>query len=83
MFWEPVERFLAVLTKARKHNGEWEWARNSRCKYVNLRVDMRDGHCVLADRDAVPITFDELEYQFHHGEASQEGRQKEPQARSE
>jgi hypothetical protein len=44
--------------------GRWQWYRNSRCKYVTLKIDTRSGAYEILDRDGKPITFEELEYQL-------------------
>jgi len=44
--------------------GEWSWLRNSRCKYVTVRLDTRAGAHALLDRDGHEITLDELRWQF-------------------
>ena len=28
----------------------WSWTRNYRCKYIEIRIDMRDGKCLIKDR---------------------------------
>ena len=45
-------------------SGEWTWTRNSRCKYVTLRIDTRVGAYGLEDRDGKAITIEELTYQL-------------------
>lgn len=43
----------------------WSWARNSRCcKYINIRVDMRDGAFVLLDQDKQRISLKQLQWQY-------------------
>lgn len=44
--------------------GEWIWPRNSRCKYVTLKIDTRRGAFRIEDRDGKPIAFDELRFQY-------------------
>lgn len=64
--WQPIEPVFEVLSDARK--GIWNWTANSKCKYITLRIDIRDGHLVLMDRDNNPITLEELKRQSHpHG----------------
>jgi hypothetical protein len=65
--WIPLNDFIAVLNRITR-NG-WCWSKNARCKYVELRIDMRDGHCFISDRDGNDITLEELAYQ--HGEANE------------
>lgn len=59
--WIEFEKIMAVVQKARE--GAWDWGRNPQCKYIDVRLDMRDGHCIISDRDGTPITLEELEYQ--------------------
>jgi hypothetical protein len=42
----------------------WTWARNSRCKYVTLKIDTRTGAFEILDRDNRQITLEELEHQY-------------------
>jgi hypothetical protein len=60
--WDHIQDFIRVLQGSR--DGSWVWWKNSRCKYVNLRVDMRTGHCILMDRDGQRIDPTELEWQY-------------------
>ena len=46
--WDSVDDFLVVLNKMRAN--EWQWVENTKCKYVELRVDMRNGCCIIRDR---------------------------------
>ncbi len=60
--WDSIDDFLAVLGEMR--GGKWSWMKNTKCKYVTLRVDMRDGGCIIKDRDGNRIDPKDLEYQF-------------------
>lgn len=72
--WIPVALVMKVVnaalnTHALLENNEdkkprWSWIWNTRCKYINLRIDMRDGHCLIFDKDNNPITLEQLEYQI-------------------
>ena len=42
---------------------DWSWISNSKCKYISLKFDMRDGAFVILDRDKNRITFEELKKQ--------------------
>lgn len=42
----------------------WCWTSNSRCKYIGIRIDMRDGHGVLFDRDGNCISIEQLQFQL-------------------
>ena len=59
--WWGLFRLLRWLNRAR--SGRWLWAYNQRCKYINVRIDTRSGHCVIHDRDGNRITPEQLEYQ--------------------
>lgn len=59
--WVPLEGIFEVLSKARK--GEWTWTNNPDCKYIDLRIDMRDGCAVISDRDGKQITLPKLAQQ--------------------
>lgn len=43
---------------------KWSWTRNPNCKYITIRVDMRDGRCLLLDRNDHMIEVSELLRQF-------------------
>jgi hypothetical protein len=59
------EKFDFILSAVKDRTEGWLWVRNSRCKYVELRIDMRDGGHLLFDRDGARIHFEELKFQ--HG----------------
>jgi hypothetical protein len=44
------------LVKSKK----WCWTKNSRCKYIEVRIDMRDGNCLVRDRNGIDISLEEL-----------------------
>lgn len=46
------------------NTGAWTWTRNSRCKYVTLKIDTRRGCYRIEDRDGNQISFDDLNYQL-------------------
>lgn len=56
--WDHIDDFLTVMKRARR--GEWSWLSNTRCKYVNVRIDIRDGGCIIEDRDGVRISPEDL-----------------------
>jgi hypothetical protein len=54
-----------VTTKADNfYDRAWSWVLNSRCKYIDIRIDMRDGAFILHDRDMERISIDQLKYQY-------------------
>jgi hypothetical protein len=60
--WDSIDDFIAVLEAMRA--GDWVWVRNSRCKYVELRVDMRNGGCLIRDQHGNRINPSDLRFQF-------------------
>jgi hypothetical protein len=57
--WIGMAGILEVV-----NNKKWCWTRNTRCKYISLRIDMRDGKCILLDRNDEVLTLDELKFQY-------------------
>jgi len=70
--WDSIDSFIAVLNKMRA--GEWQWYLNTKCKYVDLRVDMRDGGCIIMIDDGtftgkkIRIDPSDLEFQYQSDE---------------
>ena len=60
--WVSINKVLDVINKVKTR--EWMWIKNSKCKYVNLRIDMRDGHCLIFDGDNNHIELKDLEFQM-------------------
>lgn len=60
--WDHIEDFLKVYERSK--SGDWKWYANSKCKYVELRVDMRSGHCIIRDRDGNRVDPKDLEHQI-------------------
>lgn len=60
---------LPVLTRIGADDmDQWAWVRNSKCKYVRVAIDTRDGGYVrLFDRDEKAITLAEFERQLGKG----------------
>lgn len=59
--WDHIKDVLVTLKAMSK--GEWGWSANSRCKYIEIRIDTRSGHCILYDRDRIRITPEQLAFQ--------------------
>lgn len=55
--------FSEVLALLAKERDEWVWYKNGPCKYINIKIDMRDGGYILMDRDGGRISLDELKEQ--------------------
>lgn len=60
--WDIIDDFIQVLQEMK--SGKWNWYKNSRCKYVNLQVSMRDCACIIRDRNGNRISPKELAYQY-------------------
>lgn len=60
--WDHVDDALAVIEMARA--GKWVWMENSRCKYIDLRIDMRDGGCLIRDAKGNRINPEDLRKQL-------------------
>lgn len=58
--WLRLDEVVAIV-----RSPEWSWTRNSRCKYISVRMDTRTHNnlCVVYDRHGEPITLEELKFQ--------------------
>lgn len=61
--WIPLEDILEVVKKARTMEWLWFRGRNIDRKYINVRIDMRDGRCIITDNKGHPVTLAELQEQ--------------------
>ena len=79
--WHPSEdldevvNFIKLASSDPQYNSEgnhipgktyWSWIKNSKCKYVSIRFDMRDGAFVICDKDGNRINFSDLKYQYEY-----------------
>ena len=64
--WDQLEDFLIVYFKMLRK--KWSWVSNQRCKYVNLRIDMRDGGCLIHNNNGDRIDPKQLSYQYKAGD---------------
>lgn len=63
--WHKIEELYPLMQLVISLiTGKWSWARNMRCKYINIRIDMRDGGFVLLNRDRERISTKDLQYQY-------------------
>ena len=73
--WDHIDDALAVIELARA--GKWSPYENFRCKYIELRIDMRDGGCIIKDQEGNRIDPAELRKQTSgrmHGDPWPTGR---------
>ena len=61
VFDDIIPTVKEVLEKVK--NREWTWTRNWDSKYIDIRIDMRDGGAILCNR-AGRISLDQLKYQY-------------------
>lgn len=66
--WHDREEFDSFIAKIKQlsleDNNDWCWAYNSECKYVDIRIDMRDGGFIVMDRLKRRINLPILEWQY-------------------
>lgn len=60
--WDHVDDALAVIELARA--GRWSPYENMACKYIELRIDMRDGGCLI--RNAAGERIDPADLRKQH-----------------
>lgn len=60
--WDHIDDFISVLNEMKA--GKWAWYENTKCKYVDLRVDMRNGGCIIKDRNGNRIDPKDLAHQI-------------------
>jgi hypothetical protein len=69
--WHPFKKWSALILAIMTNKYRWSWASNSACKYVNLRIDMRDGSAVMSviDHDGKSHSIDPklLSRQYRQG----------------
>ena len=59
--WDSIDDVISVINKVRE--GKWLWWKNPRCKYIDVRIDMRDGGCIIMDREGNRIDPNDLQAQ--------------------
>ena len=65
-FWErpnTLQEIVDFIKESTNEESEWIWARNSECKYIDLRIDMRDGGFILSAKNK-RISLDRLKWQY-------------------
>ena len=65
VFEDIIPTVKETLNKVK--NREWCWTQNWNCKYIDIRIDMRDGGACLFGRDG-RISLDQLKYQYKRGD---------------
>lgn len=62
----PLSEIIpALLDIASDDHKKWTWCLNTRCKYVRVEIDTRDGGFArISDRDGNKISLTDLKRQF-------------------
>lgn len=61
---KQVIKTISQLSGNETHeDGKWSWGYNSDCKYLDIRIDMRDGGFILSGRGG-RINLDQLKWQY-------------------
>jgi len=65
--WISLEFLFNVIkdkmSLIHQKSNSWHWSKNTRCKYIQIYLDTRDGLCTIKDRYGKYITLDELIFQ--------------------
>lgn len=48
--WIPLDEAVEIIKEF-----DAGWPHNFKFKYLSLRIDTRDNHCVMMDRDGKPV----------------------------
>lgn len=64
--WESPSELLDNLKRIIKciENKDWHWGRNMDCKYINIRIDMRDGGHIIVNQRGKRCSVESVEYQY-------------------
>jgi hypothetical protein len=71
-FIETIKKLAVSITDMFEEDGDtlksgvedWSWTRNWDCKYINLRIDMRDGGFILTNDKKQRINLEQLRWQY-------------------
>lgn len=66
--WHSGATLLTTVGEVCKliESKEWSWVRNMDSKYVDIRIDMRDGGFVITNRDGKRINLEQIKWQFDY-----------------
>ena len=57
--WDNFNKDVLPVLKAAQE-GRWSWTKNFDCKYIEVRIDMRSGHCIIENRNGQRINPEDL-----------------------
>ena len=60
--WDRLDDVVDVVNLSRQR--KWSWTRSANCKYIDVRIDMRDGGCIIRDRAGERIGPNRLRWQY-------------------
>lgn len=55
---------ILTLSDEKSETNEWCWAYNHNCKYVDIRIDMRDGGFIFMNQNRTRINLEQLKWQY-------------------
>lgn len=56
--WHPLQEVIDLL-KAQT-DGRWHWGLDMPLKYLEVRIDVRDGNCIIRDRDGNRVSIQRI-----------------------
>ena len=59
--WDDIQAVIDVLEQVKQKR--WSWVKSDGAKYLNIRLDMRDGGCIIL-RDNKRISPKQLAWQY-------------------
>lgn len=64
--WQKnISEVIALIQElSAKYNPKWNWLNSPECKYISLKIDMRDGGFIIMDREGNRISVEQLSYQW-------------------
>lgn len=60
--WYDTQRVIEILQQAMC--SQWNWSNNTRCKHIDLKIDMRGHSCQVRDREGIVISIEKLKHQY-------------------
>lgn len=56
--WYPIEAIVEVVNAMRQK--EWTYVKNTPCKSLEIKLDMKNGMCRIKDRTGKLLTIEEF-----------------------
>jgi hypothetical protein len=53
---EELQGLVDLIKSLTREGKTWSWIKNGECKYIDIRIDMRDGGFVLKNREGRRIS---------------------------